>query len=164
MAEDKQGTFRSRARTAGLFLAGILLIIAGLIEMVFLAPLSGRAFSSALVSMGTVLVIISGLRLWRGEKDSFQDERTRKIGAYGLSWSWFLTFVALLQFSCRTASGSGRRMRGPCPCCSSFLWASQLGRSSCTSSAGETWTERKAFPGELILCRPGCGSSGRRET
>jgi len=105
MAEDKQGTFRSRARTAGLFLAGILLIIAGLIEMVFLAPLSGRAFSSALVSMGTVLVIISGLRLWRGEKDSFQDERTRKIGAYGLSWSWFLTFIALFAIFLSDCTG-----------------------------------------------------------
>ncbi len=95
MPENNKGTFKSRSWTAGLFLAGILLLIAGVIDMVFLAPPSGRAFSSALVSMGTVLVIISGLRLWRGEKDSFQDERTRKIGAYGLSWSWFLTFIAL---------------------------------------------------------------------
>ncbi|MDH7509963.1 MAG: hypothetical protein QHH04_02835 [Methanolinea sp.] len=45
--------------------------------------------------MGTVLVVFSGLKLWRGDKDSFQDERTRKIGAYGLSWSWFLTFIVL---------------------------------------------------------------------
>lgn len=71
------------------------MLIAGIIDMLFQSPPSGATFSGVLISMGTVLVIISGLRLLGVKRDSLQDERTRKLGAYGLSWSWFLTFLVL---------------------------------------------------------------------
>lgn len=71
------------------------MLIAGIIDMLFQSLPSGATFSGVLISMGTVLVIISGLRLLGVKRDSLQDERTRKLGAYGLSWSWFLTFLVL---------------------------------------------------------------------
>jgi hypothetical protein len=78
-----------------MFLTGIFMLGAGIAGMSLLFPPSGGSFSSAFVSMGAVLVVFSALKLWQGESESFQDERTRKIGAYGLSWSWFLTFSVL---------------------------------------------------------------------
>lgn len=35
------------------------------------------------------------LRLWRSGEDIEADERTKKIGAYGLSYSWLLTLILL---------------------------------------------------------------------
>jgi predicted CDP-diglyceride synthetase/phosphatidate cytidylyltransferase len=50
------------------------------------------------VTFGFILVFLAGARLYHDENNFLQDERTRKIGAYGLSWSWFLTFIVLFGF------------------------------------------------------------------
>jgi len=78
-----------------MFVIGIFLLCIGLAELVFMPASAEGNFASAYISAGTVLVILAGLRLYQGEKNYLQDERTRKIGAYGLSWSWFLTFLVL---------------------------------------------------------------------
>lgn len=95
MMKDNRCLFKTRTWLAWMVLVGLFMLGAGIVEMSLLSPPTGRAWSSAFISMGAVLVVFSGLKLWRGEGDSFQDERTRKIGAYGLSWSWFLTFLVL---------------------------------------------------------------------
>ncbi len=87
---------RSQGWIAALFLCGILILVWGLADIAFISPPSGNTLSNTLISMGTVLVTISGLRLWRGESYYRQDERTRRIGAFSLSWSWFFTLLILL--------------------------------------------------------------------
>jgi hypothetical protein len=77
------------------FLAlGSLLILAGL-----LTPLAGREgyedHASILTTMGVVIIAVMALRLWRRGDDVEADERTKKIGAYGLSYSWLITLVLL---------------------------------------------------------------------
>jgi hypothetical protein len=78
-----------------MFLIGILLLGIGLLQLTLRPVAAEGTFPAAYISAGTVLVILAGLRLYRGEKEYMQDERTKKIGAYGLSWSWFLTFLVL---------------------------------------------------------------------
>lgn len=95
MTAQKRSLFKSRAWVAIMFAIGISMIMIGMAEMVFLSGTSSPNLASAFISAGFVLTILSGLRLWKGEKDYMQDERTKKIGAYGLSWSWFLTFLVL---------------------------------------------------------------------
>jgi peptidoglycan/LPS O-acetylase OafA/YrhL len=89
--EQKLRFFKSRTWITIMFLAGVLLLGIGLVQM---TP-SGGNVATAYISAGTVLMIFAGLRLYRGEKNYLQDERTKKIGAYGLSWSWFLTIMVL---------------------------------------------------------------------
>lgn len=77
------------------FLAlGSFLILAGL-----LMPLAGWVgdgdSASVLIMMGVVIIAVMALRLWRRGEDIEADERTKKIGAYGLSYSWLLTLVLL---------------------------------------------------------------------
>jgi len=74
---------------------GILLIGTGMINMAFQPDDTPTGLASLFISTGFVLTILSGFRLWKGEKIYMQDERTKRIGAYGLSWSWFLTFLVL---------------------------------------------------------------------
>jgi hypothetical protein len=65
------------------------------------APTGSEASSAVTLSgirFGFILVILAGLRLYRGETQYMQDERTRRIGACGLPWSWFLTFIVLFGF------------------------------------------------------------------
>jgi hypothetical protein len=80
-----------------MFGAGIFLLIVGLIGMILTPVSQAGQFAGAFIGAGTVLLIIAGLRLYRGEKTYQQDERTKRIGAYGLSWSWFLTFITLFM-------------------------------------------------------------------
>lgn len=77
------------------FLAlGSLLILAGL--LLLLAGLEGDGDrASALITMGVVIIAVMALCLWRRGEDVEADERTKKIGAYGLSYSWLLTLLLL---------------------------------------------------------------------
>ena len=81
-----------------LLIFGIALLIAGLAEMLFMPVDASGTTAIPFVTFGFILVFIAGARLFDEENDFLQDERTRKIGAYGLSWSWFLTFIMLFGF------------------------------------------------------------------
>lgn len=95
MTTKKPSVFKSRAWITIMFVFGILMIGAGMYDMILSQEGTSPGFASAFISAGFVLTILSGLRLLTGEKNYMQDERTKKIGAYGLSWSWFLTFLVL---------------------------------------------------------------------
>jgi len=95
MEQHTQNPGKSRTWITVMFICGILMLGVGLIQMVRLPVPSSGHHSAVFISAGTVMVILAGLRLWKGEKDYMQDERTKKIGAYGLSYSWFLTFLVL---------------------------------------------------------------------
>jgi hypothetical protein len=100
MAHQNGSFFKSRRWLTIMFLFGTALLIGGLIELA-VVPAGLEAPSSitlSWISFGFILVTLAGLRLYRGESQYLQDERTRRIGAYGLSWSWFLTFLVLFGF------------------------------------------------------------------
>ena len=98
MQKQPRSFFKSRIWITVLFFFGIILLFIGLGEMLYLP--AGEQGNTAIpfVTFGFILVILAGARLYRDDNGHLQDERTRKIGAYGLSWSWFLTFILLFGF------------------------------------------------------------------
>ena len=77
------------------FLAlGSLLILASLLMLV--AGWEGyENHASVLMTIGVVIIAVMALRLCRRGEAVEADERTKKMGAYGLSYSWLLTLVLL---------------------------------------------------------------------
>jgi len=73
--------------------AGAALAAAGLV-LPFLVN-GTAALSSILVSIGLVVLMVAAVRHWRFRDEPEKDERIQRIGAYGISWSWFLTLVFL---------------------------------------------------------------------
>ena len=82
-----------KSRYAIQIAAGAVLGAAGLL-LPFLAD-GMEALSSLLVTIGLVLLAVAAVRHWRFRDEPEKDERTQKIGAYGISYSWFLTLVFL---------------------------------------------------------------------
>jgi Na+/H+ antiporter NhaD/arsenite permease-like protein len=98
MQKQQRSFFKSRFWTTVLLIFGIALLIGGLGELLFIPGDDPGSTAISFVTFGIVLVFLAGARLFHDETDFLQDERTRKIGAYGLSWSWFLTFIMLFGF------------------------------------------------------------------
>jgi len=73
--------------------AGAVLGAAGML-LPFLVD-GTEAISSLLVTIGLVILAVAVVRHWRFRDEPEKDERTQKIGAYGISYSWFLTLVFL---------------------------------------------------------------------
>ena len=94
MKDTTTGISGSQTWISVLFIAGILIFGAGLLMLILGPDSLQEGVSLSCISAGSVLMIISAFRL-TGRLRYQQDERTRKIGAYGLSWSWFLTFIVL---------------------------------------------------------------------
>lgn len=95
MTATRSPMYKSRAWIAGMFVCGILLTGIGMVYLALMPSDASPGIAASFISAGFILAILSGMRLWTGEKEYMQDERTKRIGAYGLSWSWFLTFLAL---------------------------------------------------------------------
>ena len=74
------------------FISGAILLAGGLVQLL-LGTSDGPV--SLMISAGFVMVLLAAFRLHQPESVYQQDERTNKIGAYGLSYSWFLTFLVL---------------------------------------------------------------------
>lgn len=90
--------FKSRNWITVMFISGIILLTAGLLKLVLMPAEAPGNAALSFVTFGFIMVFLSGSRLYRGEQFYLKDERTRRIGAWGLSWSWFLTFIALFGF------------------------------------------------------------------
>jgi len=82
-----------KTRYAVQIAAGAVLAAAGIL-LPFLVDGAG-AISSILVTIGLVILAIAVVRHWRFRDEPEKDERTQKIGAYGISYSWLLTLVFL---------------------------------------------------------------------
>ncbi len=95
MQRQQRSFFKSRTWITLLFIFGIALLILGLAQMLFMPVDAPGNTAIPFVTFGFILVFLAGARLYRDDDGPLQDERTRKIGAYGLSWSWFLTFILL---------------------------------------------------------------------
>jgi len=72
---------------------GVILAVAGVI-LPFLVD-GTEALSSILVAIGLVTVAVIGVQYWRYRDNLEKDERTQKLGAYAVSYSWLLTMVFL---------------------------------------------------------------------
>jgi hypothetical protein len=78
-----------------LFITGLLLVASGLV-LQFLGYIPADSGGMAgLIAAGIVLILFPILREWRSGDFPAADERTKKIGAYGITYSWLLTIVWL---------------------------------------------------------------------
>ncbi len=77
---------------AGYSLA-LVLILTGVFLVVFAEEYMRGAIT--LINIGSVLLFVTFLRARRQRKGLVKDERTVRIGSYGLSYSWFVSFIVL---------------------------------------------------------------------
>jgi hypothetical protein len=71
----------------------LIFIIAGFILAIFYEAYSQIAIS--LINIGTIMIFVTFIKARRYRKGPVKDERTIKIGAYGLSYSWFVSLILL---------------------------------------------------------------------
>ncbi|MBC7085407.1 MAG: hypothetical protein H5T43_03450 [Methanomethylovorans sp.] len=75
--------------------------------------IGNEELSNILINIGVALIAVLLIRMRRTGNLPEKDERTKKLGAYGLSYSWLITFLALnaifwidrLEFAQLTVSG-----------------------------------------------------------
>ncbi|MCK8518776.1 hypothetical protein [Methanoculleus sp. 7T] len=72
----------------GAFLAAAGLLLPFLVQ-------GTEVLSSTLVAFGATVLVIAFMQHRRFRDELESDERTKKIGAYGISYSWLLTLVFL---------------------------------------------------------------------
>jgi len=74
-------------------IAGLLLISIGIFY--HLTDLANENISFIFINVGTVMIVIGVIQFNKSGAGLSQDERTRKLGARALSYSWLITFVTL---------------------------------------------------------------------
>ncbi|HDS62763.1 MAG TPA: hypothetical protein ENN52_01255 [Methanofollis liminatans] len=72
---------------------GFLFLAIGIVQ--HLTGTGPDATTGMFVTSGVVVLILAGARAMREDEGPEQDERTRRIGAYGITYSWFITLVYL---------------------------------------------------------------------
>ncbi|MCQ6963161.1 hypothetical protein PV02_05030 [Methanolobus chelungpuianus] len=70
-----------------------VLIMAGVALMAFLE--NYQEMSIGLINAGSVIIFVTFIRARRYRSGPLKDERTVRIGSYGLSYSWFVTLVVV---------------------------------------------------------------------
>ncbi|MPN12817.1 hypothetical protein SDC9_160137 [bioreactor metagenome] len=73
--------------------SGIVLILAGIFSSIF--HTFETTASIFLINMGLLLFVITAFRLLRQGGLPDRDERTKKLAAYGVTYSWLLTLVLI---------------------------------------------------------------------
>jgi drug/metabolite transporter (DMT)-like permease len=73
-------------------IAGSVLVVWGTAELLFNPPGDG-ILPAALLAAGLAFLVIGFIRWKRYGNAPEQDERSRKIGAWGISYSWFVTLL-----------------------------------------------------------------------
>ncbi|RXE56680.1 hypothetical protein ABH15_00385 [Methanoculleus taiwanensis] len=71
---------------------GLLLVAAG-IALPFAGIADEGPAPTALVSAGIAMLIVTMITTFRYRDEVQADERTKKIGAYGITYSWLFTLV-----------------------------------------------------------------------
>jgi hypothetical protein len=74
---------------------GLGLLAYGLLQMLTMPADAPGNISNYSIAAGFIMMILAGPRMLSEEPYRLQDERTKKIGAWGLSYSWFVTFMAM---------------------------------------------------------------------
>jgi uncharacterized membrane protein len=91
--------------------AAIIAVLIGVLASIL--QVGNEEVSNILINIGVAIIAVLLVRLRRTGNLPEKDERTKKLGAYGLSYSWLITFLALnllfwidrLQFVRLTVSG-----------------------------------------------------------
>lgn len=73
---------------------GIIIMLAGILSAIFLE--AEASISIILISMGLVIFVMTAFRLFRRGDLPDRDERTKKLAAYGITYSWLLTLVLIM--------------------------------------------------------------------
>jgi len=73
--------------------AAIIAVIIGVIASIL--QVGNGDVSNILINIGVAIIAVLLVRLKRTGNLPEKDERTQKLGAYGLSYSWFITFLVL---------------------------------------------------------------------
>jgi peptidoglycan/LPS O-acetylase OafA/YrhL len=95
MATQEKKWYKSRWWLTALFNFGLGLLAFGLFQMLTMSAGAPGNISDYAIATGFVMMVLAGARMLQGESHYMQDERTKRIGAWGLSYSWFLTFMAM---------------------------------------------------------------------
>ncbi|WP_342306271.1 hypothetical protein [Methanolobus sp. ZRKC5] len=70
-----------------------VLIMAGIILVAMFADYQQSGIS--LINIGAIILFVTFIRAKRYRNGPVKDERTIRIGAYGLSYSWLITFILI---------------------------------------------------------------------
>ena len=73
--------------------AAIIAFVAGVTASVL--QIGNEEVANILINIGVALIAVLLIRLRRTGNLPEKDERTKQLGAYGLSYSWLITFLAL---------------------------------------------------------------------
>ncbi|MDD3245764.1 MAG: hypothetical protein PHF18_02680 [Methanosarcina sp.] len=72
---------------------GIIIMLSGMLSAAFLEI--EASVSIILISMGLIIFVMTAFRLFRRRDLPDRDERTKKLAAYGITYSWLLTLVLI---------------------------------------------------------------------
>jgi predicted benzoate:H+ symporter BenE len=72
---------------------GVVLILAGILSAAFFEV--DTSIPIFLITMGSVIFVITAFRLFKNEDLPDRDERTKKLAAYGITYSWLLTLMLI---------------------------------------------------------------------
>ena len=72
---------------------GITIMLAGMLSAAF--HTFDMSISIFLINLGLILFVITAFRLFRLGGLPDRDERTKKLAAYGITYSWLLTLILI---------------------------------------------------------------------
>jgi len=72
---------------------GITIMVAGMLSIAFQEV--DKSVSISLISIGLIILLVTVFRLFRKGELPDRDERTKKLAAYGITYSWLLTLVLI---------------------------------------------------------------------
>jgi arginine exporter protein ArgO len=79
--------------TKTMYSIAVILIMAGVAMVAFLK--NNQEIAISLINIGGVIIFVTYIRAKRFRNGPMKDERTVRIGSYGLSYSWFVTIILL---------------------------------------------------------------------
>ena len=85
---------------SGLLITGLFLFL-----MLFAPRHFDQVIIQAGLSFGIILLLIAVIMLWKSPDSEIVDERTKKIGSYGISCSWYVTYLLVILLFWVTYAG-----------------------------------------------------------
>ncbi|SDF45977.1 hypothetical protein SAMN04488589_0588 [Methanolobus vulcani] len=71
----------------------LILILIGIFMVAFQEQY--QALGTGFINAGSIIIFVTFVKARRYRNGPVKDERTIKIGAYGLSYSWLITFILI---------------------------------------------------------------------
>jgi amino acid transporter len=72
---------------------GLTIMFAGMFSIAFLEV--NKSISISLINIGLIIFVVTVFRLFKKGDLPDKDERTKKLAAYGITYSWLVTLVLL---------------------------------------------------------------------